>query len=392
MTPIERGPKRFRWEWLYIAGLLYCFLLSIKLLGGGFQTMGGGFTSLLQHTVSNPLVGLAIGIFVTSVVQSSSCTTSIVVGLVAAGQLEVVMAVPIVMGANIGTTITNTLVSIAHVPHRPEFRRAVTTATLHDFFNLCCVVILFPLEWMTRHLFGQGFLQFSAQNLTGLLVGVKAGKMPSPLGFFVKPLVRGVENVVGSIVAALTKSGEAPHVVLGAVLIVLALSVLFLSLTYLVKCLRKVMSGRMENILDKYLFASAGRALLVGTVLTTLVQSSSVTTSLMVPLGAAGLLTVEQVFPYMMGANIGTTFTAILASLATDSPAALTVALVHLLFNATGVALMFTIRPLRRVPLRLSRLMGFAVMRNRSVVLVYGVCVFFILPGLVILVGALTGR
>lgn len=373
--------RGFRPEAVLVVVFLYGFLVSIKLMGAGFHLLGGGFASLLQGTVQNPLVGLALGILVTSVVQSSSLTTSIVVGLVASGQLSVALAVPIVMGANIGTTITNTLVSIAHVPHRPEFRRAVTTATLHDFFNLCCVFIFFPLELAT------GFLRYSASLLTGLLVGVKAGKMPSPLSLVVKPVVRAVEAGLTRLITALQGGNPPAEQLVGLVMVILALGVLFVSLTFLVRNLRRLLTGRMEGVLDRYLLASTFRGLLLGLGLTVLVQSSSVTTSFMVPLGAAGLVSLERAFPYMMGANIGTTVTAILASLATDSPQALTIALVHLLFNATGVAVMLAVPPLRRVPLFLARTMGDMVMRRRVVVLVYAVVVFFVVPGILIVLG-----
>lgn len=380
----ETAARRFRPEGVLVLVLLYFFLVSISLLGVAFKGLGEGFTSLLQGTVSNPLVGLALGVFVTSIVQSSSLTIATTVALVGSGQLTVEMAVPIVMGANIGTTITNTLVSMAHVPHRPEFRRAVTTGTMHDFFNLTCVIILFPLELAT------GFLQAISQKLTGLLVGVKAGEMPSPLEFFIKPVVSPIHRAVERAADTFAPSGQAPRALVGALLILVALVMLFVVLTFLVKTVRRLFSERMERLLDRYLFASTGRAITLGLLITAVFQSSSVTTSLMVPLGAAGLVTPEQVLPYMMGANIGTAVKAILAALATARPgAALTIALVHLLFNVTGVTLMLVIPPLRRVPVFLARTMGQAVMRNRAIVLVYAVLVFFVIPGILILLGGL---
>ncbi len=350
----------------------------------GFQDLGGGFTDMLKGTIANPLVGLALGVLVTSIVQSSSLTITTIIALVGAGQLPVELAVPAVMGANIGTTITNTLVSIAHVPHRPEFRRAVSTATLHDFFNICCVLILFPLEVATR------FLQRCAEGLTGLFVGVKAGHVPSPLAFLVKPVVSVIKGAVEGVLGGIWPGGRPSSAVVGVALILLALGFLFLTLTLLVKTSRRLMAEKVERVLDRYLLASTGRAITLGLVVTVLLQSSSVTTSLMVPLGAAGLVTAEQVLPYMMGANIGTTVKAILAALATTNPGvALTLALVHLLFNTTGVALMLLIPPLRRVPIFLARRMGEAVMRNRAIVLVYVLLVFFVLPGILILLGGL---
>ncbi|RKZ27664.1 hypothetical protein DRQ26_02690, partial [bacterium] len=100
---------------------VYIFLVSIELLGGSFKLMGEGFAHQLLHTTSNPFIGLLMGIIATSLVQSSSVTTSIVVSMVAGGTLTIRHAIPIVMGANIGTTVTNTMVSMGHITRPVEF-------------------------------------------------------------------------------------------------------------------------------------------------------------------------------------------------------------------------------------------------------------------------------
>ena len=124
---------------LLIVLFLYIFLLSIGMMGAAFKGFGKGFAEVLLNTTNNSFVGLFIGILATSLVQSSSTTTSIVVGMVASGVLTLGNAVPIIMGANIGTTVTNTLVSLGHVTRREEFKRAIAGATVHDFFNIICV-------------------------------------------------------------------------------------------------------------------------------------------------------------------------------------------------------------------------------------------------------------
>ena len=126
---------------LLVIGLLYFFLVSVGLMGSAFKGFGRDFAENLIRTTSNPFVGLFIGILATSIIQSSSCTTSIVVGMVSSGVITVDNAVYIVMGANIGTTVTNTIVSLAHVTRRDEFKRAISTATVHDFFNFFCVCL-----------------------------------------------------------------------------------------------------------------------------------------------------------------------------------------------------------------------------------------------------------
>ncbi|UCD16467.1 MAG: Na/Pi cotransporter family protein, partial [Candidatus Zixiibacteriota bacterium] len=107
---------------------LYLFILSITLLGDSFKLFGKEFAQSLLVSTSHPIVGLFIGILATSIIQSSSTTTSIVVGMVAGGLLSIDGAIPIVMGANIGTTVTNTIVSLTHITKSREFQRAFSGA------------------------------------------------------------------------------------------------------------------------------------------------------------------------------------------------------------------------------------------------------------------------
>src|SRR5690606_36527152 len=114
---------------LLVAGFIYVFLLGVTCLESGIRLMSGDVQESLFSRVSNPLAALCVGIVATTLVQSSSATTSVIVGLVASGALTVEAAVPMVMGANIGTTVTNTLVSLGHVRRGDEFRWAFAPAT-----------------------------------------------------------------------------------------------------------------------------------------------------------------------------------------------------------------------------------------------------------------------
>jgi sodium-dependent phosphate cotransporter len=97
-------------------------------------------------------------------------------------------------------------------------------------------------------------------------------------------------------------------------------------------------------------------------VVTATVQSSSATTSLIVPLAGTGVLSLRQIFPYTLGANVGTTITAILASFSTGSPAAVTVAFAHLSFNILGIAIYY---PLKALPLWLAKYAGRIAARSK---------------------------
>jgi sodium-dependent phosphate cotransporter len=121
--------------------------------------------------------------------------------------------------------------------------------------------------------------------------------------------------------------------------------------------------SRLERLFDRVLFRNDAASFTLGMVTTAAVQSSSATTSLVIPLAGTGVLSLKQIFPYTLGANLGTTITAILASFATGSAAAVTVAFAHLTFNAMGIAIYY---PLSRVPIWLATQAGTVASRSRG--------------------------
>lgn len=351
--------------------VLLLFFVSLELMGESLKLMGRDEARVLLSTTSNPFVGLFVGILATSLVQSSSTVTSIVVGLVAGGGLTVSGAIPFIMGANIGTSVTNTVVSLGHITRKDEFRRAMAGATVHDLFNLFATAVFFPLELMT------GFLSKSALVLAEGVSGMGGATFLSPLHLLIEPIT---DYVVG-----LAQSS-------GLVVLVAGVVLLFVALRYLVVLLKQVVLGRVERFLHTYLFGTVGGAFLFGTVMTIAVQSSSVTTSLIVPLVGAGIVSVAQIFPFVLGANVGTTVTALLAALVlagSGEPgglAALEVAFVHLCFNIYGVAFILPFPRVRELPIRLAEKLGDVVARRRAYALGYIGLVFFVIPLLFVIV------
>lgn len=138
---------------------------------------------------------------------------------------------------------------------------------------------------------------------------------------------------------------------------------------------------KLENLFDNYIFKTALRSFLLGIILTATIQSSSVTTSLIVPLVGAGILTIEQIYPYALGANIGTTITAILASLVTGSKLAITVAFAHSCFNIFGTIIWY---PLSIVPITMAKKLAELTSKSRKYALVYILVIFFVIPALLI--------
>ncbi len=360
---------------ILVIGLLYTFLAGVKFLESGVNAFGSDTAESLFDGISNPLAGLFAGILATVLVQSSSVTTATIVGLVGSGALPFDTAVPMIMGANIGTTVTNTLASLGHIRRSEEFKRAFAGATMHDFFNLMAVSVLLPLELIT------GFLSKIAEELAEWLsdAGVQGSELgDSPF----KAAVKWPVNLVTDIFDGTSDD------YLGTILLVVGLSLIFLSLAFITKNMREVLAGRIERSMNEVLSRGGGvAAMVVGMVMTVAVQSSSITTSILIPIIAAGVLTLRNAYPITLGANVGTTVTALLASLATDRPEALAIALTHTLFNFAGILIFYPLPQLRYLPIRAAERLATVAVTNRVLAVSYVVGVFVVIPliGIVLL-------
>jgi len=328
----------------------------VGLLGSSLKLFGEGFAETLLSTTSNPIIGLFIGILVTSVVQSSSMTTSLLVGMVGGGMISVENAIPIVMGANIGTTVTNTMVSLVHINRSAEFRRAFAASTVHDVFNMLAVMVFLPIQIHTN------FLGNASAALADLFSDVGGMKLFNPLGAVTKP-------VIYEVIALLNENA--------VILCIISVLLLFISLHFMVKTLRSVFIARLTGLFQRYIFKTGIRAFLVGLTITVLVQSSSITTSLVIPLAGAGVLNLIQVFPYTLGANLGTTATAILASLATGNIHAVTIAFAHMCFNLAGIGLFL---PLKKIPLTMAQKLADYSVKSKIIPIAFIGTIFFLVP------------
>jgi len=369
--PTRGGESALAWipRLLIVIGLLYLFLVGVSALEAGIKALGADFQEGLLERVDHPLAGLFAGILATVLVQSSSVSTSTIVGLVGAGTLSVDAAVPMIMGANIGTTVTSTLASLGHVRRGEEFRRAFAAATVHDIFNVLTVAIFLPIQ------LGTDFLSEAADQVADLLVGsgVRGGKTDSPIKQAVKEPVSWAKDVFDS----LTDSDQ----LLGALLILFGLVLIFTALAFITKNMRLLIAERIERAMNSLISRGAGvPGLLAGVVMTVAVQSSSITTSILVPMVGSGVLTLRNAFPVTLGANLGTTVTALLASLAVDLRAGLVVALTHTLFNLFGILVIYPVPAIRRIPIRLAEGLARQASRNYLLVGAYVVGVFLLIP------------
>lgn len=404
---------------------LYFFICSLSFLSDSFRLLGGRNLGALfknSELLNNPVVGVMIGVLVTVLVQSSSTSTTIIVGLVAA-DVPVKTAIPMIMGANIGTSVTNTIVSFTQMADREEFRRAFACATVHDMFNWLSVILLVIVEFLSG-----GFLEMVTSAMVSNLGDTHASsKPPDFLKVLTKPFTKSVIEVNKKVLegwarndrqyencTSVLKRGcgsssdgctflfaylgpdgvDIGDVGMGVILLSVSLVMLCGCLIGLVKILNSLLGERVREIIKNgvnkdipvryFGWLTGYLVMLVGAGLTIIVQSSSVFTSTLTPLAGAGLVSLERAYPLTLGSNIGTTTTSLLAALASkgNEKEAIQIALVHLCFNITGIILFYPV-PFMRWPIPMAQKLGDITSRYRWFSILYLLLMFFIFPAIV---------
>ncbi|XP_078082208.1 sodium-dependent phosphate transport protein 2C-like [Mustelus asterias] len=438
-----------------LIAFLYLFVCSLDVLSSAFQLVGGKMAGDIfgDNTIlANPIAGLMLGVLVTILVQSSSTSSSIVVSMVSSGLLNVKASIPIVMGVNVGTSVTSTLVSLAQSGERHVFRRAFAGSAVHGIFNWMTVLVSLPIE------IGTGFL-YHASKACIQSFNIQSGETsPDILKVITEPFTQLIIKLDQSAISAIA-TGEARarnrsliqkwckfnhitalknvsvtnetdceishcfqsqnetmalknvsetenlhlcrHIfvntglsdtVVGFILLTASLLVLCICLVLIVKILNSVLKGKMAQIMKKVIntdfpypfgWVNGYLAIVVGAVMTFIVQSSSVFTSAIIPLIGIGVISLKRVYPLCLGSNIGTTTTAILAALA--SPAeqlgnAVQVALIHLFFNLSGILIWYCI-PCMRFPISVAKVFGNVTAQYRWFPILYLLLSFILIPG-----------
>jgi len=345
---------------IYIISVLVFFLFTIDLLVTSLGHVGKETVQSVLEVTANPFVSLFIGLLITALIQSSSTTTAMIVAAVAAGSMEMHQAIPMVMGANIGTTITSNIVSLSYISDRTVFRRAFSAATLHDHFNILTTIILFPLQYQYN------LLGDIAEKVTSLITYQEASSTQVNLAYFQIGNLMISEFVVDLI-------GNPVLVLL------IAIPVLFLSIKLFTKIIYKLFIGSASKKFEIIVFKNPFKAFSWGALITAALQSSSVTTSFIVPLVATDKIKINQVYPFLVGANIGTTITALLAALF-KTPEAISIALTHFMFNVIGGLVLLGLPGLNKLSLIMTEILGELSMRYRIISLIYLIITFFLLP------------
>lgn len=351
--------------------LIYFLLVAVAIIGDGFKLSTGDAAAQLFEFATNPLIALMVGVVATAAIQSSSTVTSIIVGLVAGG-LPLSIAIPMIMGANIGTSLTSTIVSLGHVRDGEEFKRAFSAATVHDSFNVLAVLLLFPIELIFHPLENASLwlAGFFASDIASAEVNVSSFNI---ISIAISPSVNAI----------LWMSEIIDGIWQGIILILIGIAMILYVVHAIGKILKKLMTGKALEILNRAVGRGPLSGMGAGGIITVLVQSSSTTTALIVPMAGSGVMTMKQIYPFTLGGNLGTTVTAMLAATAISGPTAILafqIALLHLLFNAFAILLIFSIPFLRNIPPTIAEKMASITQKNKWFVGAYIATLFFLIP------------
>ena len=237
---------------LTMIGGLALFLYGMETMGGGLAKMAGGkLERILEKLTSNRILGVILGLFVTAVIQSSSATTVMVVGFVNSGIMKLSQAISVIMGANIGTTVTSWILSLAGVEGGNMFTNMLKPTSFSPILAIIGIALIMFSKKAKR------------KDLGSILIGFAI------LMFGMNTMTKAIEPL-GEIEA-------------------------------------------FRNILT--MFSNPILGLIAGAVLTAVIQSSSASVGILQAMAATGAVSYGTAIPIIMGQNIGTCVTAMLSSI-----------------------------------------------------------------------------
>ena len=364
-------------RWLAVAAAIASMFLAVYLIFDGASGIGSGTVHRLFDLATNPVIGLLIGIVATATIQSSTTVTALTVAAVGTGSLQVAVALPIILGANVGTTLTSLIVSFGFVGSRARFQRAFSAASLHAAFNVVFVVIAFGLEMLFHP------LRRLAELVSSSVLG--DGPADTPTGDIIleaiSPIIDtvGIRGWLGELLGP--RGASVVAIALGALVIVVAVRVISRQLAVLT-------AATTRTLLERSSGASDALGLLSGALITMAVSASSVTVSSLLPFAATKSLRYREVLPVILGANVGTTLTALLTALAVPGSMgsiAVQAALIHVAFNVISALLVLLIPPLRALILWMGQVSGRVAARGYTLAAGVIAASYLILPLAVIL-------
>ncbi len=311
---------------LTLLGGLAMFLYGMQVMGDGLAKVSGGkLEQILENLTSSPIKAVLLGAGVTAVIQSSSATTVMVVGFVNSGIMTLKQAVGVIMGANIGTTITSWILSLAGIESENFFIQLLKPTSFAPILAMIGVVCLMFLKEQKKKdigviLLGFSVLMFGMDTMSAAVKPLAdVPEFTSLLLKFSNPIL-GI--IAGTVLTAVIQSSSASVGILQAL------------------CLTGAVPLEFTSLLLK--FSNPILGIIAGTVLTAVIQSSSASVGILQALCLTGAVPFGSALPIIMGQNIGTCVTALLSAIGAKKNAK-RAAMMHLYFNLIGTIVFMSV-------------------------------------------------
>jgi sodium-dependent phosphate cotransporter len=349
---------------LYICVTLLFFILGIEIIVSSLHSAGEESINAILRATSNSFTAFFIGVVVTAMMQSSSTTTAITVALVASNTIQIHSGVCIVMGANLGTTITSMIVSFGFISEKREFRRAVSASAYHFFFNLFALLVLFPLELYN-------------QFLSRLSLTISKHFFANPISVADTPRLKAW--------SLLDPVNEFLQAISPVFAVMFGLILIFSSILLFRRIISSLLKAKSPEAFSRFFFKSRVKSFVWGIMTTAAIRSSTITTSVVVPIVSKRITSLKQASPFILGANLGTTITAFFAaSLNQANGNVMSIAMAHFLFNLIGVILFFPFANVEKIVLFSAKSFAKVSASHKFVLLTFILCMFFFFPFLII--------
>jgi sodium-dependent phosphate cotransporter len=398
-------------------GLLYFFFLGIELIGSSAQVIGGCMGGDLLSKTTSPVTCIALGILATSIFQSQSVTNIIIASFLDNG-ISVRQGIYISMGANLGSSVVSTIISFAHMTHKSSFERAVSGASVSDIYYMLTISVMLPLEaasgalykiseaivkdGLTRNSTWKGLIGFAVSPLSKMIVmvnqstlnGLANGDIASCSSLYPVTCIDGDKSYTTcntAIIGCNEKTGSCPlffrespslqsdqlyslaPLAIGIALILIC----FHGMVYLIN---KMIVALPIEIIAEVSNVNSYIAMLLGCSFSLLCGSSSVAQTAIIPFTGAGVIDLEQMYPWSIGTGIGMSVFTMLASMAAGEVSFMKVAMANVFFHLFGMVLWYPIPFLRSFPIHGALIVGIISSTWRILLFGYIGVVFVLIP------------
>jgi len=375
---------------LTLALSIFFFISSLEGVKAGFKLIFAEWqTGILTMVTSDTaaITGLAVGMLSTALVQSSSAVVAATMvsmsGMVTAGlplSSAVHFGVPVILGANIGTTITNTLVAfgVERGMTVNEFKETIPGVIVDDVYEALTISIFFTLElttgFISKMVLALGDFYVNVLKLEGFFASFEK----SIIDIIIKePIINPMKNLLLDMVGP--KIG-------GMLMFLFWFGVIIVSMNMITKAIEKIIELQWEDRV-KAAFDNPVRGFIIGFGITFIVGSSSIGSSLVIPFLATKVVDLKKAYPYLVGCNMATTvdLSQIYGYMA-GGITGMVLGSAHFLLNIMALTL-WLISPLRVVPIAIAEWLGAKIAKNQNAafaLLIWVVIIFFVVPILII--------